>query len=685
MLKKCRFRKNNFFKAVSLCCLLVYVCLFCGCEEDELGVYTLCSYQGGWKGNVCPTPAANDPYYDFWNIMTSGSDPDCADPGRSRRYRNAEVVIQTIIPVPGDSRKCWDNFDLVFFYGHHNMIVPPHPHDTFDYYNYIGGTWVHNSGFLDTIGWGHTTAYDYYPTRPITDANLHPGAVTYLYNRYTSSLLGGAYDYGGGSRPWQEHWNDPVQSFSYGELGDLDLEWLILHGCQAVITANADGSYNDLALRSFCPVSGKYHIIMGHYISYHTYMLKSLAPFANNLLHGVPIQCAYFDTDPDRNTSAIAAEQHPFPGWAASTMVNDKWRAPMDDNEDTCSFTMRWILPLISTAPSPFSPSPESPKTNALDMTKITVDSPKARRLLKADSIKIRRAKTDYIPTGELPVLKLESVNDDICQERLLAVADKFLTNKRGKMKVKSSGGTLALETEDASCWINRGSGSYNLTRTRNCMVVPTKIDHFNEVVQKALQHVGDNQLVDLIEGEEMDILFVSVVHNALSVAEGSIKDESKQEDMKKYKLVEEFKSDHYVGFGRRFKGVPIVGSRLVVRLDGNGELAMVQKNWRKITEVTTKKAVISSSPIPSLLVRSPGFFRQEGQKPVKAEDIRIRNMKCGYIEAPVNYRQEYLRPGCVVSFQVGPRGENFSQTTTPLEEDVKLEQLLGIKYRSQK
>jgi hypothetical protein len=126
---------------------------------------------------------------------------------------------------------------------------------------------------LDDIGWGHLTPYDYYPTRPIANADVHPAAVTYLYNEYTSSLLGGSYDYDGGNRPWQQRWNDPIQYFSYGELGDLDLEWLILHGCQAVITANEDGTYNNLAVRCFCPVSGRYHI-MGHYISYSISSMK---------------------------------------------------------------------------------------------------------------------------------------------------------------------------------------------------------------------------------------------------------------------------------------------------------------------------------------------------------------------------------------------------------------------------
>jgi hypothetical protein len=683
-------------KRCYLCGLVIlFIILFSGCDEDELGVYTLCSYQSNWKGNVCLTPS-DDPYHDFWDIMTSGTDPDCANPTTSRRYLNPEVVIQTIIPVPGDPRKCWDDFDLVFFYGHHNTIVPPHPHDLFDYYNYEGGSWVDKSGYLDDIDWGHTAPYDYYPTRPITNANISPAAVTYLYNRYTSSLLGGAYDYGGGTRSWQEHWNDPVQTFSYGELGDLDLEWLILYGCQAVITANEDGSYNNLALRCFCPVSGRYHIIMGHYISYYTSYLKPLGGFASDLLNKVPIQCAYFDTDPIYNTSAIAAEKYPFPGWAASTMTNDKWRDPMGDNEDACVFTQRWIVPLgaeafhVGAAPaSQFNQGRESQDEKVLDMTKIKIDSPKIRTLLKSDYIKLRNPKTDYIPSGELPVLKLDSVNDDLCQNRLLDAAGKFLQEKNSKRKIKPSGGTFALETKNASCWINRSSVSYKLTRTSNCMVVPTKISHSEEAIQKALRYVGENQLVELIDGEEMDILFVSVVKNALSVVKSKINGKRKQkdtdrfEDPEKYKLVEEYKSDYYVGFGRRFKGVPIVGSELVIRLEGSGEAAMIRKNWRKVIEVEKTRAVIGEKSLRSiqeLIIKNPGFCAryQKEKQPVSPEDIHILNTQCGYMEAPVNYSQESLRPGAVVLFKIEKNAEGYSQLVISLEENVDIDKLWG-------
>lgn len=128
-------------------------------------------------------------------------------------------------------------------------------------------------------------------------------------------------------------------------MGNKDLEWLILHGCQAVITANMDGSDNSMALRCFHWVQGSFHIVLGHYRSYYTSQLRPLAGFALDLLNGVPVQEAYFDVDPDRNSSAIAAEANPFPGWANSTMARDRWTSPLPDQKDASIFSQRWIRP----------------------------------------------------------------------------------------------------------------------------------------------------------------------------------------------------------------------------------------------------------------------------------------------------------------------------------------------------
>lgn len=190
-------------------------------------------------------------------------------------------------------------------------------------------------------------AFDYYASGSIKNAHLFPGAVTYLFHVYTASLLGDPYDYGGGEPEgspqfYRVHWFDQKQQIQYGKLGAQNLKWLILHGCQAVITAY-NGKYFHMAAKALSEVHGGYHIILGHYNSYALDYLKPLTPFGFDLICGVPVQTAYFDTDPNSNSSAIAAEKTPF-SWNTSTMVNDTWLSPVTVPSNTNTFSQRWIV-----------------------------------------------------------------------------------------------------------------------------------------------------------------------------------------------------------------------------------------------------------------------------------------------------------------------------------------------------
>jgi hypothetical protein len=96
--------------------------------KHKLGAYSLYEYgtYNGvyWKGTV--TPYYNDdPAGLFWDIMTGGTSTEYAHPN-SRRRVNSEVNYNTIFPIPGSSEKHWNLFDMVFFFGHNNMITPPH-------------------------------------------------------------------------------------------------------------------------------------------------------------------------------------------------------------------------------------------------------------------------------------------------------------------------------------------------------------------------------------------------------------------------------------------------------------------------------------------------------------------------------------------------------------------------------
>jgi hypothetical protein len=48
-----------------------------------------------------------------------------------------------------------------------------------------------------------------------------------------------------------------------------------------------------------------------------------------------------------------------------------------------------------------------------LDLTTIKIESPAAREILKKEYIKVRKGRTEYLPSGEVPVLEFEPLKDD--------------------------------------------------------------------------------------------------------------------------------------------------------------------------------------------------------------------------------------------------------------------------------
>ena len=311
---------------------------------------------------------------------------------------------------------------------------------------------------------------------------------------------------------------------------------------------------------------------------------------------------------------------------------------------------------------------------DALDVTRIHVESQAAREFLKNETIAVREKRTSFLPKGELPIVQLKRVDDEVCKEELRGVMRRYSAEKADGREIQEMAEILTARVESASFWIHRGSGAYKFTETKPGRAIRrSKITHFARAVQLALDYVGRNQPVTLARDEEMDVLFVSGVQNAVAVAN-------------KAKPIDEYISAYYVAFGRRFKGIPVIGSQLVMRLSADEHVAMVQRNWRQIKAVSDQRTTVSTKSIPELMLEEPSFRERYDAKWLKPEDISIADAQCGYLEAPLDYVQDFLRPGCNVSFFVGQRREeSLAQTFVPLEEGETVEKLLGSKYRERK
>ena len=307
----------------------------------------------------------------------------------------------------------------------------------------------------------------------------------------------------------------------------------------------------------------------------------------------------------------------------------------------------------------------DKPQPGELNLAFAEVESDSAQKLLDSDVIPVRNRITDYMPAGEVPVLLLERPNEGTIRLQLEKAIARHSSKNARELKLKRLGDILVARVGHHRYWASLSSGAYKFTDNRNSMVVRTRFSDFKEVVQTALHFIAEKKVVELIEGETLDILFVSAVKNVLT-------------EFGKAEPLEEFLSDHYVVFGRRYRGIPVIDSRLMVRLNSEGRVVALEKSWRSIEAVSDKPARVSEKPLQALITQDPKFKRYS-EKPVNPEDIVIVQRRCGYIEAPVNYRQAALRPGCIVSFRIGDQfTESYPQIVVSLEEGMCGEELWG-------
>lgn len=72
----------------------------------------------------------------------------------------------------------------------------------------------------------------------------------------------------------------------------------------------------------------------------------------------------------------------------------------------------------------------------------------------------------------------------------------------------------------------------------------------------------------------------------------------------------------------------------------------------------------------------------ESAKKTLSMQNITIMNMKCGYMEAPVNYKQKFLRLGGNINFKIGDiADENYPQIVISLEDNGNRQKLWDEKY----
>ncbi len=295
------------------------------------------------------------------------------------------------------------------------------------------------------------------------------------------------------------------------------------------------------------------------------------------------------------------------------------------------------------------------------DLAEYKITSPAVAKYLKTDKIKVRRFSYTERPQEPLPVIKLREPDEARFRDRFQQILKTF---SDAKVMTEEKGNIIIAKHREYACWMHRASGGFKYTQKQN-NVSKTSFKDFKEAVGTALDLVEKTGIVQLAEGEELDILGVSAINNALA----TVKNPQTPKEL--------FVSDYYVSFGRRYKGVPVVGSYLVFRLDAGKKPVMVKMNWREIAG-TGVMATPVTKEIARMVTEQPSFRKSFGEQK-KPEDIVITQVQSGYIEAPVNYKQMELRPGSLVSFKMRSEGdEETIQLVLPLEAEYAERSILG-------
>jgi len=96
------------------------------------------------------------------------------------------------------------------------------------------------------------------------------------------------------------------------------------------------------------------------------------------------------------------------------------------------------------------------------------------------------------------------------------------------------------------------------------------------------------------------------------------------------------------VHFGRRFRGVPVIGQTLGVKLDADGNLISFQKEWRDIASESGKSNLVSLRSASDIVAAAEDQLK-------RAEQEEVESMQCGYVEGDASFAQSEAGIGCQV------------------------------------
>ncbi|MBT3223442.1 MAG: hypothetical protein HN348_30590, partial [Proteobacteria bacterium] len=184
-----------------------------------------------------------------------------------------------------------------------------------------------------------------------------------------------------------------------------------------------------------------------------------------------------------------------------------------------------------------------------------------------------RRSDWFFFDGERIPRLHFAEFDDAATSERLVSTSPAVLGWEALEADTVDLGEAISLNTEMGTAWVAKHTGAMTLQRHDYAKGV-SHIQTADDAVSRALEVLAVSGIVHLVPHETLDVVSVASIRRAawVETSPGRVEAVSFMDRMGN--LVETFKSSYVVTFGRRYRGIPIMGSTLTVRLDAEGQLA---------------------------------------------------------------------------------------------------------------
>ena len=254
----------------------------------------------------------------------------------------------------------------------------------------------------------------------------------------------------------------------------------------------------------------------------------------------------------------------------------------------------------------------------------------------------LRRSEDFRMTADQLPLVKFVGPEKRITRDRLVQMAALVIGGEVKNALWKEESDFFSVKLENGLAYSEKNTGSAVIHRIYTNKH-PTSLEGAEDAVNRALEEVVENSLLTLHPDETLDIVSITSTHYAIygDDAEGnpaSVRFQFNGEN----EAVSEFQDEYMVHFGRRFRGVPVIGQTLGVKLDADGNLISFQKEWRDIASESGKSNLVSLRSASDIVAAAEDQLK-------RAEQEEVESMQCGYVEGDASFAQSEAGIGCQV------------------------------------